>query len=82
MTHVSSSCHPSYRGGDCARRGLGLMGTENTTFIIIMDIPYNFSSLDTDLQVQLCQIFLLELSSITMSKTPPNLPTHSAGPPR
>ena len=49
------------------------MGTENTTFIIIMDIPYSFSSLDTDLQVQLCQTLLLELSSITMSKTP--LPT-------
>ena len=68
--------------GDCARWGLGLVGTENTTFIIIMDISYSFSSLDPDFQVQICLIFLLELSSITMSKTPPNLPTHSAGPPR
>ena len=33
---------------------LGLVGTEDTTSIIIMDIPCCFSSLDTDLQVQLC----------------------------
>ena len=61
------------RSDDCARWGLGLEGTEDTTSIIIMDIHYCFSSLDTGMQVELCQTLLLELSSITMSKTP--LPT-------
>ena len=39
----------------------------------MMDIPYCFSSLDTGMQVELCQTMLLELRRITMSKTP--LPT-------
>ena len=71
-----SSGQSSYRGGDTSsaqqvRWGLGLVGTEDTTSM--MDIPYCFSSLDTGMQVELCQTMLLELRRITMSKTP--LPT-------
>ena len=39
------------RSVDCVRWGLGLVGAEDTTSIIIMDIPFYFSSLDTTMQV-------------------------------
>ena len=61
------------RPGDCVRWGLGLVGTEDTSTILITDIPHCFSCLDTVKQIQLCQALLLELSCIIMSKV--SLPT-------
>ena len=66
------------RPGDCVRWGLGLVGTEDTSTILITDIPHCFSCLDTVKQIQLCQALLLEVSCIIMSKV--SLPPHHAGP--
>ena len=56
-----------------ARWGLGLVRTEDTNSIIIMDIPSCLLTLHTSLQVELCQAILLELSTIILSKA--TLPT-------
>ena len=48
---------------------MGTRACEDTTSIIITDMPSCLSSLHTSMQVELCQALLMELSNIILSKS-------------